>query len=691
MHAVVSSDAQSTQTSPRQERGLAVHIRGIVLPAMASLFALYIVTHSPVRDLLAGLFRMESRGCYFTCGIVPLVRGAPNEITVTVLLVCATAAGWIVADFANTESYEWPLAFGLATFGFLVIPAAFVAGLGSLLDQPLLRPPVGPLLSVIPSAMLVASTFARGRRRQVIRFILPKPRGVTWLVGGAAVILLVVSVVLGVTHPASGGDALSYHAPLAIFLWRDGNLTSFLGRAPGTWALAQPGAAELWSGALYSLGGEKLADLGQLPFAMLGAAAVATFTRRVGLRSGAALLAACAYLLVPMVVLQSTQQPNDVVGAALLMTVVAIGSAPIRDWSERRMALIGLGLGLATVTKLALLPGIFVIGLYALVVAAKRGNVRAFATLAISFLMPVAPWWIRGIVRYQNPFFPQALPVLGHGIVVNSFGPVDTSFVPGPLTWPLYPLLEAHDDRSGFGALFLVAALPGLVYAARRGRRQPLILLGSVTALTLPIWWVYTLHEPRFLLGIVGLTFAFVPWTLLAVPRPQRRYATVLIGVVALFSALVTFDQALLPLAQQPTDRASFYDQVWAVDPVADSLPERDGVLLETGYAPAIPEYAAYYPLLGPNQTRLVIPVDGEDRTAAILSLMREAGVRYAYIAVGADQRSIVERTYNSAYFELVHASAVVPGALNGARRHLYKQVDLSTKGATVRYLFRLR
>ena len=67
--------------------------------------------------------------------------------------------------------------------------------------------------------------------------------------------------------------------------------------------------------------------------------------------------------------------------------------------------------------------------------------------------------------------------------------------------------------------------------------------------------------------NLVGLGFGFVPYALLAVPRPQRRLAAATLGIAAIFSTLVTLDQAVLPISIQPTDRLAFYDRVWGVDP----------------------------------------------------------------------------------------------------------------------------
>src|SRR5204863_298437 len=82
------------------------------------------------------------------------------------------------------------------------------------------------------------------------------------VMSGLAATLLVISAAIAIHHPPTGYDELGYHAPLAVFFWSDGSLSQFLARFPGTWALAQPGSAELWFGLLRIIGGEPLAAPG---------------------------------------------------------------------------------------------------------------------------------------------------------------------------------------------------------------------------------------------------------------------------------------------------------------------------------------------------------------------------------------------------------------------------------------------
>jgi hypothetical protein len=225
---------------------------------------------------------------------------------------------------------------------------------------------------------------------------------------------------------------------------------------------------------------------------------------------------------------------------------------------------------------------------------------------------------------------------------------------------------------SGFGAVFAVLAVVGLAVAVLRRRRVgPLLLYGVTVVVAFPAWWRLTQHEPRLLLGLFGLGFAFVGWALAAVPRGDRRLAVMVTAAAAVFSALVTLDQGLRPLARAPVGRAEFYDRVWNIDSVAAGLPAGEPLLSHTGFARL--SYASDYPLLGPSLGRFLYVIDGDLPTDSIVGVMRRAGIRYAYLPAGADAREAVSRMYPANRFDLVHQSSGTGEKLGDVRRYLFR------------------
>jgi hypothetical protein len=669
---------------------------------MAAALVAYVALHTPIRGAIARALGVDPRGHYFYGAWLDIGRSL-DGLTALVLIALALVAALFASRELTEISYERPLVFGVCMLALIAVPAATVAGIGSAIHEPLLRPPQGPLLSALPAAAISLYSLRAGRPLRWPRFSRPR---VTWLLAviwGLAAALLLLSTGLSLVHPPNQGDALTYHAPLAVFLWQDGDLTTFLHRAPSLWSLAHPGTGELWYGLLRTAGGERLADLGQLPFAGLGAAAAYAFARALRLGRTPALLGAGTFLLAPLVVIQSGMQANDLMGTALLMTAVALAARPVGQSRLIRPALLALTLALTATTKLALLPGVVAVTLFAAVALfielreIDRGQViSAVLGAVLVSAVVVAPWWIRNLIRYRNPIYPAELPLLGHGVPITTFGRIDYQFVPSRSTWPLYLILEPHDDRSGYGTLLAVGLLPGLLLAARRAPRRPMLLYAVLAVIMIAGWWKYTLHEPRFLLALAGLGFAFVPWSLLAVPHRLRAFGVLTVGVAAVFSALVTLDQGLMPIARTPTTRAEFYDRVWGVDPTVVRLPERVSLLYNTGYGPGYSDYAAYYPLLGRSLKRFVVPLNEGDTNGSARALalrMRQLCLSYAYVSAVPSRRNEVERMYDRSWFKLIHESLIVPGERSGSRRHLYRSVDpASTTGplAIRRYLFRL-
>jgi hypothetical protein len=646
-------------------------MRRLVLPTMGALLAGYVAAHSPLVRLVGRAVGRDIHRCYFSCLGWPPAGRLLDAVAALLSLMLAGGAARLIAARLPMRGAERLLAFGLLALGFVVVPASLLGFAGWLMDARPLRPPAGPLLAAVPAAITIILALRRGWQYPHSLRDRQRAPAITVLLATAAVALIGTSAIIAVTHPPNSYDAISYHAPLAVYFWRDGNLGTVLEQQLWGWALAHPGAMELWAGLVRLAGGERLTNLAQVPFGLMGAGAAYVFARHTRLRRGAALVGALGFLLAPLVVLQMGVQRNDVMGAAIIMTAAALVTVPSRQLDPSRLTLAGLALGLAAATKVAMLPAVGAVMLYLAGVAARTGRYRGIAAASAAFALAIAPWWGRNLLLFGNPIFPAALPLIGRGYVLSDWPGKDAAFVPVAAAWPLYPLIEPHGDNSGFGALVVVGVLPGILAAALWARRGPAALYGLVTAISVPAWWILTRHEPRMLLPVVGLGFGLVGWTLFAVPRGQRRLATWLIGAAAIFSAAVTADQGLRPLSREPSARSEFYERVWGVDSAVAGLPEDQRLLSHTGFAQL--SWAADYALLGPHQGRTLITIDGALPTDSIVGIMRSHRIRLVYVPADPESQAQIAAMYPRDRFELLRASMVTEGDRRGIRRYLLR------------------
>lgn len=651
------------------------------------LVVLYAVAHSPARQLISESLGQISGTCYVTCLAVPVDRMLVAALSVMGVLF-AIASGRAFAMATAASRLDRVLIFGLSTTAILVVVPSWVGGSGLAGGIASLQPPGGLLACVGITSVIWAVV----RRRPVARTIpgdgaRSRPTPLLAVVAACGLALLVGSLTVRLTHPPSSYDALAYHLPLSRLLWTS-DLGSFMDDA-SYWALAHPGAAELLQGWLRFAGGVGAEAATQVPYALLGAAGVAAVARHSGLRDGAAALAGASWMLVPIVALQLGTGLNDVTATGMFLGAVGLAAAPVHAWSMGRAAIVGVGAGLVFATKLALLPAVAgaAVGLLLWSAARARHDGRAVHRRAIAALpwrpltvalsaalILVAPWWVRNALMFGNPAYPAAVPFVGAGIAQQDLGLKDAEFVPSSLLWPLYPLLEAHSEHSGVGPLTGVGILGMLLLWGYR-RRAALALPLATAVAVLPAWWFLTRHEPRFLLPLAGIALAYLPWTLIAVPRARRRVASAAIAGGAILSAAVTFTSGLAPLASQPTQPVRFYDEIWGVMPAVLDPSLSDGLLWEHGCASL--DYPAYLPLLDPpggdERLRQVVTMPCGQASRDVVATMERHGLEYVYVTADDRRRAVVEAGHPPTSFLLVAADAR-PGADGNARsRYLFK------------------
>ncbi len=645
---------------------------------MATFGLAWLTLHSPLRPEIDRWLGVDGP-CTALC------RGwreVAERVAMAWLIGWSCVAAVLAAARLGLRPNEQRLAWIVVAYALATVPAALLGGLGDIIGRPLLRPPMGPMLASLPALVIAAWAWTRPARPPAAWPAMPRWSPVTWWMVGVAALALVVSGGIAASLPPIGFDELNYHAPMAVLLWRDGSLVSFLEASPGRIWLSHPGTSELWLGSLRMLGGEAMFVLGQLPFAILGALAVSAIGRRLGVPGRLVAVGGATWLLVPIVLIQIGRVSDDVIAASLGLAVAAWLAAPAREWSSGRVLLVLVGLGLMAATKLAMLPAVAALGALALAWSVQAMRQRPDARHAILAgwavgvavaILVVAPWVVRGMLLYGNPLHPAAAGPLA-GVAQTSLTPLDGRFVPSAAWWPLYPLLATDDNSSGLGLAWVVGALPGLVIALRvAASRRPLWLLGVSALVVLPAWWLLTRHEPRHLLLLTGLLATVVPFVVAGVALRWRTPVALMLGAAAALSAAVTLSSVLAGTVRLPSDRTRLYVSMARTEAALLELPQVHDVLLDDQ---CLPMLDLPYPILGPTQDRHIATIGCAASTDDVLATAERYGLDHVYAVIRRDEHTLLDARYPGDRFELLHRSADTTVLGVPLERRLYRIIE---------------
>jgi hypothetical protein len=479
---------------------------------------------------------------------------------------------------------------------------------------------------------------------------------------------LLVSGVIAWSFPNWAWDVVWYHTPKTNYAVQTGSVRWV---ETSIWYVnGYPEAVELLSVWNVLLPGDtRLDDVSQLPFALLGAFAVAALCRRAGASAALAASLGAMWVALPAVALQLHTTHADVAAGALFIT--AFYFLTERPWSPAARALTLLALGLYAGTKvtglfhLALLsPVLLVRGVLALRAepGARRKRLGQAALATVLLVWLGAPTYVENLARTGNPLWPARMQVLGHElagpIAAEELGTpaffgepdafwlmVSNWFAPEGLYWP--------DVRErAFGWLFPYLLLPALLWVGLTGLfrerfpRLSLLLLAGLAVLVPAAWW------GRFTLGLpaAGLVALAVLHRELRTP-----YARTVLSAVAAFLSVASYAKASVgyqvlptlgrPAAASVSDEDRLRDRMnWLWPPWAVRLRERE---LRPG---DVVVYDSATSFLGEYWTRdlrnRVEYLEHEGDSAAYLRELRALRPRWVSVRAGGPaERLLLERS----------------------------------------------
>jgi hypothetical protein len=429
---------------------------------------------------------------------------------------------------------------GVTLFGGATVVVVQALALVNRLDESTLL--VSLLVAVLAVALLV-------RRRPAPRLEAVVTRATAPLLAAAA-IAVIVATLAAYWLPVWQWDALGYHLPYVNFILQAHGSGGVPDDMP--YVSTYPHVVETFFLALRAmLPDDRLVDLGQIPFALAGAAAVAGIARRVGAGRPEALLAGAAWVAMPAVFLQMPTNYVDVAsGAWLLLAVYFLLASDRAPAGDRRglaarllLGATALGLFLGSKPSAPLATAIALAAF--LVVALRRGAPRVAVLVVVLVASFGGAAFVTNTIRYGNPVWPVAvsigplhLPGISamqhlldsgaaaprlHGSLLSRVVRSWTALAPPPV----------FDMRiGGFGPLFLAALLgAGATVWRMRGDRAQTALAGAslVAALATP--------DPavaRYVIAFPALVFALAApeWTRL--PQAVAPWLGAAVGAVAL-------------------------------------------------------------------------------------------------------------------------------------------------------------
>ncbi|WP_317205890.1 hypothetical protein [Janthinobacterium sp.] len=477
------------------------------------------------------------------------------------------------------------------------------------------------LLILAPCA---AAAFFWGRRAGSLHA--PRPWGIRrarrfglCLAGLTALTFALAAVMLICGFP-QGYEVTAYHLPGAVGILQTQSLKAWDGNFPHTF----PANASIFYAFFLAFLPEKLVSAANLLLLLPLVLGVTALSRRAGADRGAALLAACGVLTVPMVAFSAVELGADIGGIAFI--AMAMFLALTRALPRRAgAALAGVCAGLAFGFKSLHLISIAFLALLFLTQGGQTRRWRLGLRLCATFLAGVALtagyWLVRNSLDFGNPLYPVGLPVVGKLLGWSVAPDVDfaqrhaTQFewVGAPLQWLWYPWVEPQalgqnfKHSSGLGAFFAagvpLAALAVAGAAVKQGvaRHRLRLTLLLAAAFIVATWWLLDDRQPRYVLAALVYCVPLVAWLLTQAERRWRPAMNAVFGLcIAAMLMVFLSKQALLfgdrIVMAGYTTRALFYEYPREID----ALPAGATIL-------NLADRSWHYPLAGAGLANRVI------------------------------------------------------------------------------------
>jgi len=281
---------------------------------------------------------------------------------------------------------------------------------------------------------------------------------------------------------------------------------------------------------LFRFGGEKLVNIGEIPFTLMSTLALYLIARKLSFDKKSSFAAACIFITMPIVLIQSTTIMSDMFGCSFLLVAVYFFISWIKNNQRMKfMGLAALSLGISIGTKMNFALNLIIFFGFAIYIGIhKKLGSRRFSIISAVFFSCIALtswfWFTRNYTETGSAIFPftfdssliPSYPFWGLGTnYLDSLNRTVLSFFTNIWT-------EKFTESSGFGFLFvsfmgasLVCILASLKEIKTHISRieSPLVFVIIFVGINIGLWWFFLPRYPRFILAPLGLTILTVSYS----------------------------------------------------------------------------------------------------------------------------------------------------------------------------------
>ncbi len=470
-------------------------------------------------------------------------------------------------------------------------------------------------------------------------------------------VIAVLGIVLVIAIPRPTGDvlndAIAYHL-LGPAVWlRAGRIVPVLDSA----RTAFPALIESVFAAGMRLSNDRFPDLLGVVFTAVFLGQVYGFARTLGATKGKATLMSFLAASAPAIMSTAPIGLVDVPYASFCLAAVRL--LLVGELTTARAAIAGTFLGFALGVKYTAIPlAAITVGVLWLA-HGHRGARRALLgrTALVLTLMAVlsAPFYFKNALVLGSPIYPppvlltrwfhaRAFPIEASASLESHLSQTYGGLGRRPLDLLLLPWRYTLYSKT-FGWPGGIGSAPlalGVIGALALGRRRPVWLLLTWSALVTLVWFV-TLQQSRFLLHVVGLSFAYAAIGAMWLEREWPRAGRAAVALVALVSTgyglgvIVHEGSARVAAAlssaadQRLRQREVPYLEAWEY---LNREPLVRRVLILEEFAPNYYLTKDYVKIRGPNGER---PVPGIEATVQALAHLDDLGVTHVLDVVPPD------------------------------------------------------